>query len=168
MSNMSRRASRPPLNATPGERWAGGRHHGLVATRRSNRRTRSPRMAGCAPGTSATPTRAASFTLGARPRRRDGWGAVRGSGRVGLPAGALAGIDPPQVAAVATLQVDQRGLVAQEVLPMRAAIRRGALALVAAGVVAALGARKPGTSSRIGGGVNRQHDSPSDPAAHLP
>jgi hypothetical protein len=90
----------------------------------------------------------------------------KGSGCVGLPAGALAGIDRPQVAAVGTLQVDQRALVAQQVLPMRGAIR-GALALVAAGVVAALGARKPGTSTRIGGRVNRQHDAPSDPAAHL-
>jgi hypothetical protein len=49
---------------------------------------------------------------------------------------------------------------------MRGAIR-GALALVAACVVAALGARKPGAAARICGRVNRQHDSPSDPAVHL-
>ena len=111
--------------------------------------------------------RGQQLALRARPRRRDGSSAVRGSGRVGLPAGALAGIDRPQVAAVATLQVDQRALVAQQVLPMRGAIRRGALALVAAGVVAAPGAREPGTTTRIGSRINRQHDSPSDPAAHL-
>jgi hypothetical protein len=118
-----------------------------------------------APAAPDCPRTATGATGPTAPSRR--FERRQGSGRVGLPAGALAGIDRPQVAAVATLQVDQRALVAQQVLPMRGAIRRGALALVAAGVVAALGAREPGTTTRIGSRINRQHDSPSDPAAHL-
>jgi len=40
------------------------------------------------------------------------------SGRVRTPAGALAGIGRPQVAAVGALQVDNSPLVAEQVLPM--------------------------------------------------
>jgi len=86
------------------------------------------------------------------------------SGRVRPPACALTGVDRPQVAAIWTLQMNHRALVAQQVLPMCGAVR-GALALAAASV-GALGARQPCATARIGGWVNRQHDSPSDPAAH--
>ena len=63
-----------------------------------------------------------------------------------------------------TLQVYQRALVAQQVLPMGAAIS-AALAVVAAGAVVASSARHPGTAGTVGGRINRQHESPPDPAA---
>jgi len=50
--------------------------------------------------------------LGARARCRDDPG-PSGSGCVGLPAGALAGIHRRQVAAIRTLHVDEHALVAQ-------------------------------------------------------
>jgi hypothetical protein len=51
------------------------------------------------------------FTKGAVAHKRSPRQA--GSGRVGLPAGALAGVDRRQVAAIRTLQVDEHALVAQ-------------------------------------------------------
>ena len=58
--------------------------------------------------------------------------------------------------AAGALQVYQRALVAQQVLPMGAAVS-AALAVVAAGAVVAARARQPGTAGTVGGRINRQH-----------
>jgi hypothetical protein len=55
---------------------------------------------------------------------------------------------------VGALQVQQPRLVAQQQLPMDAAIPP-ALAFGAAGAVVALGAAEPGAATVIGGGINR-------------
>ncbi len=88
------------------------------------------------------------------------------SGSLGPPVDALVGVGRPQVGTVWALHVDQRALVAQQVLPMGAAIP-AALAVVAACAVIAARARQPCAAAAIRGRVNRQHESPSDRAAHL-
>ena len=87
------------------------------------------------------------------------------SGSLGPPVDALVGVGRPQVGTVWALHVDQRALVAQQVLPMGAAIP-AALAVVAACAVIAARARQPCAAAAIRGRVNRQHESPSDRAAH--
>jgi hypothetical protein len=77
---------------------------------------------------------------------------------------AIAGIGRPQVGAVGALQVDECGLIAEQVLPVIGAVS-AAFAVRTTGSLVAAGARQPGPSGRVGGRVNRQHDSPSDPAA---
>jgi len=76
------------------------------------------------------------------------------SGCVKSPTGALAGVGRPQVAAVAALQMDERALVAQQVLPMGRAIL-DTLAVAASGPVVAAGAGQPCAPGSVGGWVNR-------------